>query len=68
VRSQEYWVRIELPQLFQIRCLQGSLPRRAHALVVEWASLHASLHKGELMKNWDRCQRPAPAVPIEPLE
>ena len=38
--------------------------RPAHALVVEWASLH----KDELMKNWDRCQVPAPAVPIDPLE
>ena len=44
--------------------INGKLPRRAHALVVEWASLH----KDELMKNWDRCQVPAPAVPIEPLE
>ena len=44
--------------------IHGSLPRRAHALVVEWASLH----KDELMKNWDRCQVPAPAIPIEPLE
>ena len=44
--------------------IHGSLPRRAHALVVEWASLH----KDELMKNWERCQVPAPAVYIEPLE
>lgn len=44
--------------------LQGSLPRRAHALVVEWASLH----KSELLANWERCQIPAPAVSIEPLE
>jgi hypothetical protein len=44
--------------------INGSLPRRAHALVVEWASLH----KDELMKNWERCQVPAPAVPIAPLE
>ena len=44
--------------------INGALPRRAHALVVEWASLH----KDELMKNWERCQVPAPAVPIEPLE
>ena len=29
--------------------INGALPRRAHALVVEWASLH----KDELMKNWD---------------
>jgi hypothetical protein len=44
--------------------INGKLPRRAHALVVEWASLH----KDELMMNWDRCQVPAPAVPIDPLE
>ena len=28
--------------------INGALPRRAHALVVEWASLH----RDELMKNW----------------
>jgi Domain of unknown function (DUF4160) len=44
--------------------INGSLPRRAHALVIEWASLH----KDELMKNWDRCQVPAPTLPIDPLE
>jgi hypothetical protein len=44
--------------------INGSLPRRAHALVVEWASLH----KSELMRNWARCQIPAPTIPIEPLE
>jgi hypothetical protein len=44
--------------------LHGSLPRRAHALVVEWASLH----REELLKNWERCQVPAPTVPIAPLE
>ncbi len=44
--------------------IHSSLPRRAHALVVECASFH----KDELMKNWERCQVPAPAVSIEPLE
>jgi Domain of unknown function (DUF4160) len=44
--------------------IQGSLPRRAHALVVEWASLH----KDELLKNWERCQIPSAAVPIAPLD
>jgi hypothetical protein len=44
--------------------IHGKLPRRAHALVVEWASLH----KDELMKNWERCLIPAAAVPIDPLE
>ena len=42
----------------------GALPRRAHAMVVEWASLH----KDELMKNWERCQLPTSTVPIAPLE
>jgi hypothetical protein len=36
----------------------------AHALAIEWISLH----KDELMKIWDRCQIPAPIVPIDPLE
>jgi Domain of unknown function (DUF4160) len=44
--------------------IHGSLPRRAHAMVVEWASLH----RDELMKNCERCQVPAPTVPIQPLE
>lgn len=44
--------------------IHGTLPRRAHAMVVEWASLH----RDELMKNWERCQVPAPTVPIQPLE
>lgn len=44
--------------------IRGSLPRRAHALVVEWASMH----KSELLKNWERCQLPAAVVPIAPLE
>jgi hypothetical protein len=44
--------------------IHGKLPRRRHALVVEWASLH----KDELMKNREQCQVPAPTVLIEPLE
>jgi hypothetical protein len=35
-----------------------------YGMVVEWASLH----KDELTKNWERCQVPAPTVPIQPLE
>lgn len=57
----EYEAQYEISTLEVIR---GSLPRRAHALVVEWASMH----KVELMKNWERCRIPAPAVPIPPLE
>jgi len=42
--------------------INGELPRRAHALVVEWASLH----KDELTKNWERCQVPAQPFRLNP--
>jgi len=42
----------------------GSLPRRALALVLEWASLH----RAELRQNWDRAQTRQPLTPIAPLE
>ena len=44
--------------------IDGRLPRRAHALVVEWASLH----REELRVNWGKCQIRAPAISISPLE
>lgn len=44
--------------------LEGSLPKRAHALVLEWASLH----KGELLKNWERAVVPEAMEKIEPLD
>ena len=45
-------------------CLTGELPRRARALVVEWASLH----RPELRDNWDRARQGVPLAQIEPLE
>ena len=44
--------------------IQGHLPRRALALVLEWAVLH----RAELMENWERCQRKQLPKRIEPLE
>ncbi len=44
--------------------LEGKLPRRAHALVIEWALLH----RAALLDNWHRAQRHEPAVDIEPLD
>ena len=44
--------------------LAGSLPPRAHALVLEWASKH----KPELMDNWQRALTPAGLQKIEPLQ
>lgn len=43
--------------------LEGSLPRRAQALVTEWCSLHQE----ELVENWQRAQRHEPLASIEPL-
>jgi uncharacterized protein DUF4160 len=41
----------------------GSLPRRALALVAEWAVLH----QDELLANWERARREEALQSIEPL-
>jgi Domain of unknown function (DUF4160) len=44
--------------------IRGSLPRRALALVREWATLH----RNELMEDWRLCearQRPKKIAPLE---
>ncbi len=56
----EYETLIDLRDL---RILAGSLPRRAMAFVLEWASEH----RDELMENWDRCQRMQQPKKIAPL-
>ena len=43
---------------------RGRLPRRCHAMVVEWATLH----RFELLENWERAQQQVPLVEIEPLD
>jgi hypothetical protein len=43
---------------------RGSLPRRAHALVLEWATLH----RNELRDDWERARAEKPLVEIEGLE
>jgi hypothetical protein len=42
----------------------GELPRRALALVLEWAALH----RAELRDNWQRAREGQPLEPIDPLE
>jgi len=42
----------------------GGIPKRAHALVLEWASLH----REELLNNWEKASIPDSIEPIEPLE
>jgi hypothetical protein len=53
-----------LIQLHPLRVLRGSLPPRALALVVEWASLH----RLELEVDWIRAARGLPLAPVPPLE
>jgi len=43
---------------------RGDLPRRAHALVLEWATLH----RNELRDDWERARKEKPLVEIEGLE
>jgi hypothetical protein len=53
--------------LIDIRTLavmRGKLPRRALALVLEWASLH----REELMENWHLCESLQQPKKIDPLD
>jgi hypothetical protein len=43
---------------------RGDLPRRALALVLEWASLH----RDELRRDWELARGGQPPAPIAPLE
>ena len=45
------------------KVLDGSLPRRALKMVIEWTKTHRS----ELEENWDRARRGASLASIEPL-
>jgi len=53
-----------LIDLRDLRIMRGSLPRRAMALVLEWAEKH----RDELMENWDLCSRMKTPKTIEPLK
>lgn len=53
--------------LIEIRTLaviQGHLPKRALALVLEWASKH----RAELLEDWELCTRMQTPNKIEPLK
>jgi hypothetical protein len=43
---------------------RGQLPRRAHALVLEWAAMH----RNELMEDWELCQLKQQPKMISPLD
>ena len=46
-----------------LQAFRGALPRRAHALVLEWAALH----QAELMEDWQLCESRQMPKKIEPL-
>ena len=57
----------EFEALVDIRTLEvirGSLPRRALALVLEWAALH----RNELTEDWKLCETRQSPHKISPLE
>jgi hypothetical protein len=47
-----------------LQVLRGGLPRRALALVLEWAALR----RDDLRKDWDRARQGLPLAPIAPLD
>ena len=57
----EYEVIIDIKTLEMIR---GSMPRRALALVLEWAAQHRS----ELIEDWKLCEQNQTPYKITPLE
>lgn len=44
--------------------VDGWLPKRAYALVLEWAAQH----RAELRANWERARRAVPLDRVVPLE
>ena len=60
----EYGEHEAVYEIETIEVSRGKLPRRAHALVVEWTTLH----RFELMGNWDRARQGLPLRSIEPLD
>jgi len=53
-----------LIDLRDLRVMRGSLPRRAMALVLEWATEH----RNELMEDWNLCNQLQTPKPIAPLK
>lgn len=57
----EHSAKISIETLEQI---EGKLPRRALALILEWAADH----REELRENWELADRHLPLNAIEPLD
>jgi len=61
VKYAEYRGRITIGGL---ELIEGNLPRRALALVLEWAAVHRS----DLWTNWHRAEAGLPLEQIAPLD
>jgi len=57
----EFKAEIEIETL---KILRGDLPRRALAMVLEWAALH----REDLVADWDLCRGHEQPRQIQPLE
>ena len=60
----EYGEHEAIYEIDTLNVTRGDLPRRAHALVLEWATLH----RNELRDDWERARKEKPLVEIEGLE
>ena len=60
----EYGEHEAIYEIDTLDIMRGSLPRRAHALVLEWATLH----RNELREDWARARMEKPLMEIEGLE
>jgi hypothetical protein len=47
-----------------IEMIEGELPKNAKIMIEEWATLH----KDELIANWERASKPGTLVKIDPLQ
>jgi hypothetical protein len=59
----EYGEDEALYSIMTLEVIRGSLSRRVHNLVLEWADLH----REELMSNWLLARQHRPLEQIEPL-
>ena len=57
----EYEIIVDIRTL---EIIKGSMPRRARALVLEWASMH----REELTEDWKLCEMKQTLMKIAPLE
>ncbi len=61
---QMFWGDHAPPHIHTLEVVRGSMPRRALALVLEWAFQH----RAELLEDWTLCENNQLPKKISPLE